>query len=85
MGKLWRKERMNPGKIQTQEVIKLVELTSKIDAYRTIAKREGSRIRKERQRSKREKAAARGDLKAKRKIESIKKKDRERAGKYRQK
>ena len=74
---------MNPGKIQTQ-VIKLVELTSKIDAYRKIAKREGSRIRKE-QRSKTEKAAARGDLKAKRKIESIKKKDRKRAEKYRRK
>ena len=81
LGKLWRKERMTPGKIQTQEVIKLVELTSKIDAYRKIAKREGSRIRKEQQRSKREKAAARGDLK-KIKIKSIKKKDRERAGKY---
>ena len=76
---------MNPGIIQTQEVIKLVELTSKIDAYRKIAKREGSRIRKEQQRSKREKAAARGDLKAKRKIESIKRKDRKRAGKYRRK
>ena len=83
MGELWRKERMNPGKIKTQEVIKLVKLASKIVAYRKINKREGARIRKERQRSKREKAAARGDLKAKRKIGSIKKKDRERAEKYR--
>ena len=61
------------------------EFTSRIDAYRKIAKREGSRIRKERERSKREKAAEGGDVKAKRKIESIKKKDREKAKKYRRK
>ena len=85
LGKLWRKERMTPGKIQTQEVIKLVDFTRRIDAYRKIAKREASRLRKERERSKREEAAKGGDVKAKRKIESIKKKDRERAGKYRRK
>ena len=85
LGKLWRKERMTPGKIQTQEVIKLVDLTRRIDAYRKVAKREASRIRKERERRKREEASKGGDVKAKRKIESIKKKDRKRAEKYRRK
>ena len=84
LGKLWRKERMTPGKIQTQEVIKLVDLTRRIDAYRKVAKREASRIRKERERRKRE-ASKGGDVKAKRKLESIKKKDRKRAEKYRRK
>ena len=85
LGKLWRKERMTPGKIQTQEVIKLVDLTRRIDAYRKVAKREASRIRKERERRKREEASKGGDVKAKRKLESIKKKDRKRAEKYRRK
>ena len=85
LGKLWRKERMTPEKIQTQEVIKLVDFTRRIDAYRKISKREASRLRKERERSKREEAAKGGDVKAKRKIESIKKKDRKRAEKYRRK
>ena len=83
LGKLWRKERMTPGKIQTQEVIKLVDFTRRIDAYRKIVKREASRLRKERERSKREEAAKGGDVKAKRKIKSIK--DRKRAEKYRRK
>ena len=85
LGKLWRKERMTPGKIQTQEVIKLVDLTRRIDAYRKVAKREASRIRKERERRKREEASKGGDVKAMRKLESIKKKDRKRAEKYRRK
>ena len=85
LGQLWRKERMTPGKIQTQEVIKLVDLTRRIDAYRKIAKREASRLRKERERGKRKKAAKCGDVKARRKIESVKKKDRKRAEKYRRK
>ena len=85
LGKLWRKERMTTGKIQTQEVIQLVDFTRRIDAYRKIVKREASRLRKERERSKREEDAKGGDVKAKRKIESIKKKDRKRAEKYRRK
>ena len=85
LGQLWRKERMTPGKIQTQEVIKLVDLTRRIDAYRKVAKREASRIRKERERRKREEASKGGDVKAKRKLESIKKKDRKIAEKYRRK
>ena len=84
LGKLWRKERMTPGKIQTQEMIKLVDFTRRIDAYRKIVKREASRLRKERE-SKREEAAKGVDVKAKRKIESIKKKDRKSAEKYRRK
>ena len=85
LGKLWWKERMTPRKIQTQEVIQLVDFTRRINAYRMIVKREASRLRKERERSKREEAAKGGDVKAKRKIESIKKKDRKRAEKYRRK
>ena len=69
LGKLWWKERMTPRKIQTQEVIQLVDFTRRINAYRMIVKREASRFRKERERSKREEAAKDGDMKAKRKIE----------------
>ena len=83
LGEIWRKKRASPWKLTFREVWTYVKYSERIDDTRKRAKREAARYRKHRSREKMKAAAKLKDSSAIKRIEDIKKYNREYISKIR--